>query len=73
MMREFYVYECGSCKGRETYPVAADLMFTHHGVFPCQKCKGPLSLVTTRKGTLTLHPKTGHFCIEEDLEPKDYP
>lgn len=70
--REFHTYECESCKCQETYPGAAHTIFDHGNGFRCGSCGGLLSLVSTRVATLTLHPKTGKFCIEEDLKLEDY-
>ena len=72
MTREFHIYECGSCKHKEIYPLAVHLMFGDGRVFKCEACASPLSLVGTRLATLTLHPKTGRLCIEEDLKVEDY-
>lgn len=74
MTREFHIYECVSCKHKEIYPMAAHLMFGDGkpGSFKCESCAESLSLVSTRLATLTLHPKTGRLCIEEDLKVEDY-
>ena len=73
MTRTFYIYECSLCGHKECYPVAADVIFGRNGVFECEMCKGALALISTRDGTLTLHPKTGKMCIEEELRwPEDY-
>ena len=69
MSHTFHLYQCAACNAREIYAAPIDDLFG--APQKCLTCGGVLRKTGLRQGTLTIHPKTGKLCIEEDLNLGD--